>query len=139
MIAEAVLTLLLAVFPRGMGADYVRVHREEIAHVAGDAATAHGVPVPVLVSVAWYESRVGADPAAYGGWGAPRDRLHRHEAGTADHAASALALGLRQCGSWSGAVAHFRSGLCRPWQPTHRQYVANVMHLVDRITPEPQS
>jgi len=111
-----------------------------IPSAAAEAATAYDVPVGVLLVAAWLESHAGCDPASGGCWGAPIDARHRLTAGRASHAASALSLGFRGtarrrgCGTWEGAVSHFRCGLCRcPPPPGGGYTAAYAIGLAERV------
>ena len=106
MTAAAWIVALLAAYPH-------LAHRPcVVARASQIAAARFGVPVGVLLAVAVLESHLGCAPRSGGCWGAPVSRTRRQTAGRADHAASALALGFRRCGSWPGAVSHFRWGRC---------------------------
>ena len=94
---------------------------------ADRASREHGVPVRLLLAVGYRESHLGCAPRSGGCWGAPASRTRRGSPGRASHAASALALGYRRCGTWAGAVLHFRAGVCRSVR--HGAYVASVMRL----------
>lgn len=107
-----------------------RTHDAIVA--AGVEAESIGVPAAILFSVARRESHFACAPGERS-WGAPIDSRHRHTAGTPMHAARALRRGYDVCGTWSGAVGRFRSGLCRPWQAVHRSYVASVTRDVETI------
>lgn len=111
--------------------DCIHRRRDAIIEDATQAATAHGVPVRLLLAVGFRESHWGCAPASGGCWGAPRDRAHRSTAGRAAHAASALRLGHSRCGSWVGAVAHFRCGACAC--VGRERYIASVMHLAGGV------
>lgn len=130
MTAAEALALLLAALPvsrpyRGC----IDARRDVIVADADAASREHGVPVALLLSVGYLESHLGCARGSGGCWGAPRDRAHRHSPGRASHAASALALGHRRCGSWEGAVAHFRGGLCTG----HAGYVRAAVGMWRRV------
>ena len=112
MSAAAWIVALLAAYPHLAHRACVEARAPQIAADADAAAARHGVPVETLLAVAVLESHLGCAPRSGGCWGAPVSRTRRQTAGRADHAASALALGYRRCGSWPGAVSHFRSGRC---------------------------
>lgn len=108
--------------------------RETIAASAEAAAAAHGVPVALLLSVAYLESHLGCSPRSGGCWGAPISRTRRGVAGGADRAASALALGYRRCGGTpEGAVSSFRWGRCRVPVGAHGYGPADVLRLAARV------
>ena len=108
--------------------------RETIAASADAAAAAHGVPVALLLSVAYLESHLGCSRGSGGCWGAPISRTRRGVAGGADRAASALALGYRRCGGTpEGAVASFRWGRCRVPSGAHGYGPADVLRLAARV------
>jgi hypothetical protein len=130
--AARLLAALLGMLGHSRHTPCIERHRDAIAERAAAAETAHGVPPAVLLVVGLLESHWGCHPASGGCWGAPVDRRHRLTAGTPDHAARALARSRAVCGSWAGAIARFRSGLCAPWQPAHRAYVATALRLVAR-------
>jgi hypothetical protein len=109
----------------------IEAHRAQI-EAAGAEAESIGVPAAILFAVARRESHFACAPGERS-WGAPVDRRHRHTAGGPMHAARALARSFAVCGTWRGAVGRFRSGLCDPWQPMHRSYVASVMRDVETI------
>jgi hypothetical protein len=85
---------------------------DRIIEQAEAAAVAHDVPPSILLTVAFLETHLGADPGEAGGWGSPVDRFHRHTAGTADSAARDLATSYRVCGGWLAALRRYRTGLC---------------------------
>lgn len=123
--AEALAAILSLLGPHVLHGACIARRREEIAADADAASREHGVPVRLLLAVGLLESHWGCAPASGGCWGAPRDRDHRHSAGRASHAASALALGHRRCATWRGAVAHFRGGRCTG----HDRYVATALRI----------
>ena len=88
--------------------------RDAIVAQAARAADAHGVPVGLLLVVAFLESHVGQDRGSGGCWGAPASPRRRNVAGTAAHSARALARSFEVCGgaSWLRAVTRYRSGRC---------------------------
>lgn len=108
--------------------------REAIASTATAAAEAHGIPVALLLSVAYLESHLGCSAHSGGCWGAPISRARRGVAGDADRAASALALGYRRCGGTpEGAVSSFRWGRCSV-PPGARGYgPADVLRFAARV------
>ena len=112
MTAAAWIVALLAAYPHLAHRPCVVARASQIAADADSAAARYAVPVGVLLAVAVLESHLGCAPRSGGCWGAPVSRTRRQTAGRADHAASALALGFRRCGSWPGAVSHFRFGVC---------------------------
>lgn len=132
---QLLLTALLAMFPHLRHASCVHARAATIAAEVEHAERAYGVPPAVMLVVGLYESHWGCAPGSGGCWGAPVSRARRNVAGTPGHAARALARSFAVCGSWRGAVARFRSGLCTARQPTHRQYVRSVAALVARIDP----
>ncbi len=126
--AQALVALLAALTLRRPYAGCLDARRAQVVADADAAARAHGVPVALLLAVGYAESHLGCARGSGGCWGAPASRLHRHAPGRASHAASALALGHRRCGTWTGALAHFRGGLCTG----HAGYVARVGGLWTR-------
>lgn len=113
MTAAQALAALLAVLPASRPHRACLTARAERVIADADAASrAHGVPVALLLATGYAESHLGCAPRSGGCWGAPISRALRHTPGRASHAASALALGYRRCGSWTGALASFRCGEC---------------------------
>lgn len=131
--AEAWITALLTVSPSLQHRACIRAHLQEIAHQATESAQAHSIPLGLLLSVAVHESHLGCHPASGGCWGAPSSRLHRHRAGNASHAASALALGYRRCRTDEGAIAHFRWGRCHVPAHPHGYGPSSVLRLAERV------
>ena len=130
MTAAQALAALLAVLPaRRPYAACLTARTERVIADADAASREHGVPVALLLSVGYAESHLGCARGSGGCWGAPVSRTARHTAGRASHAASALALGHRRCGTWMGALAHFRGGRC----VGHAGYVARVGGLWQRV------
>jgi len=126
--------LLLAVPVPARERSCILARRETIAASADAAAAAHGVPVALLLSVAYLESHLGCSAHSGGCWGAPISRTRRGVAGGADRAASALALGYRRCGGTpEGAVSSFRWGLCRVPAGAHGYGPADVMRFAARV------
>jgi hypothetical protein len=110
----------------------IRDRTEAIVAMATASSARYRVPPSVLLVVAFMETHLGTDDGEGGGWGAPIDAQHPHQAGTSDHAARILARGRKVCGSWRGALSWFRSGQCLP--PPHAEtYVRNGMRLIERI------
>lgn len=105
---------------------------DSIIEGAVAASTAHDVPVGLLLTVGWVESHLGCAVHSGGSWGAPISPTNRHVAGGPSHAARALHSGFAACGSWSGAVGRFRSGLCRPTDRGHQHYVDVAMRVWQR-------
>ena len=110
-VTAILLISLLALFPHAPARRCIESNATQIAAEADAASEAHHVPPEILVAVAFEESWLACHPGEHS-WGAPVSRTHRHVAGGAFHAASALALGFRRCGTWSRAVHHFRNGRC---------------------------
>lgn len=130
MTAAHALAALLAVLPlRRPYAACLAARTERVIADADAASRAHGVPVALLLAVGYAESHLGCARGSGGCWGAPASRTARHAPGRASHAASALALGHRRCGTWMGALAHFRGGRC----VGHAGYVARVGGLWQRV------
>ena len=126
--------LLLAVPVPARERTCILARRETIAASADAAAAAHGIPVALLLSVAYLESHLGCARGSGGCWGAPISRTRRGVAGGADRAASALALGYRRCGQTDeGAVSSFRWGLCRPPRGAHGYGPADVLAFAARV------
>jgi len=110
---QLILAVLLSMFrPPADVRARLDARQEQIVTQATEAAAAHGIPVGLLLFVGFAETHLGTDRAEGGGWGAPVSPVRRHTAGTADHAARALAHSYLVCHSWRGAVARFRTGLC---------------------------
>lgn len=107
-----ILAALLILRPHSPARSCIDARHDEIVSMATRSAETFDVPVALLLVVGFSETHFGCDPASGGNWGAPRDRNHRQTAGTSDSAASALALGYRECRTWLGAVSHFRCGRC---------------------------
>lgn len=127
--AQALAALLLVLPLRRPYAPCLAARAARVVADADAASRAHGVPVALLLSVGYAESHLGCAPRSGGCWGAPASRDARHTPGRASHAASALALGHRACGTWPGAVAHFRCGRC----VCAGSYVARVAGLWRRV------
>ena len=126
--------LLLAVPVPAAERACILARRETIAASADAAAEAHGVPVALLLSVAYLESHLGCSRGSGGCWGAPISRARRGVAGGPASAASALALGYRRCGGTpEGAVASFRWGLCRVPVGARGYGPADVMRFAARV------
>ena len=131
MTAAQALALLLAALPvRRPYAACLTARAPRVIADADAASRAHGVPVALLLSVGYAESHLGCAPRSGGCWGAPVSRGARHTPGRASHAASALALGHRVCGTWAGAVSHFRCGLC-VCAGSYTARVTGLWHRVD--------
>lgn len=130
--ASLLLTALLSLFhgvpPYNM--QRITITRQNIVQNAAESERQFGVPAGLMLSVAWMESRLGSDRASGGCWGAPTSPQRRQVAGTPLQAARAMARSFEVCRSWEGAVARFRSGLCRA--PQHQRYINNVMSIARR-------
>ena len=132
--AAWLVALLLAVRVPVAERRCIVARREAIASTATAAAEAHGVPVALLLSVAYLESHLGCSRGSGGCWGAPISRARRGVAGGPDRAASALALGYRRCGGTpEGAVSSFRWGLCRVPPGAQGYGPADVMAFAARV------
>ena len=132
--AAWLVALLLAVRVPAAERACIVARREAIASTATAAAAAHGVPVALLLSVAYLESHLGCSAHSGGCWGAPISRARRGVAGGPDRAASALALGYRRCGGTpEGAVASFRWGRCSVPVGAHGYGPADVMAFAARV------
>ena len=132
--AAWLVALLLAVRVPVAERACIVARRETIAASAEAAAAAHGVPVALLLSVAYLESHLGCSRGSGGCWGAPISRARRGVAGGPDRAASALALGYRRCGGTpEGAVSSFRWGLCRVPAGARGYGPATVMRFAARV------
>lgn len=111
----ALVTILALLPPNALAGRCIARNRDRIVAAADRAAAEQGVPPAVLLGVAMLESHVGCTTGrGNASWGAPISRARRGVAGGARESASALAWGRRRCGSWVGALAHYRCGLCRP-------------------------
>lgn len=131
-LAATYLAALLALYPHALHRERIIAARESIAQRLSDGETVNGVPVSVLLAVAWHESHLGFARGSGGCWGAPINAAHRLTAGTSVNAARVLARGHTYCrGSWRGAVGFFRSGVCSGG--THADYVVRVGGLVRRL------
>lgn len=126
---------ILAMFPTApaRSVQSIRARQTTIEQNLLASESIHGVPMGIMLMVAWAETHVGGDINEGGNWGAPIDPQHRHTAGTPLHAARALRRSYEVCGSWYRAVARFRSGLCRPHNPTHQRYTRTVTYLARRL------
>ncbi len=132
MTPAAILAALLSLYPRSPAAQCLHARRGAILDALEHAHRAHPeVPTGLLAAIGWHESHLGCARASGGCWGSPRDRDHRHTAGTPTDAARDLAHALRACGSTVGAIARFRGGSCRPGP--HSAYVARVAALAARL------
>ena len=132
--AAWLVALLLAVRVPAAERACIVARRDTIASTATAAAEAHGIPVALLLSVAYLESHLGCSAHSGGCWGAPISRARRGVAGGPDRAASALALGYRRCGGTpEGAVASFRWGLCRVPVGARGYGPATVMRFAARV------
>jgi hypothetical protein len=129
----AALLAILPGVPQPMHGCMRRRHDRIVEEIAR-AADRHGVPPAVLLVVGLLESHYGCAPGSGGCWGAPIDRAHRLTAGTPDHAAVALAHSFEACGTWAGAVARFRCGLCRCPARIVRGYTPEfAARLIERV------
>ena len=135
MIGVQILYALLLLYP-GPQSRCIELRFQSIAASAMESEQLYGVPVEVFLATSFLETHLGCDPGSGGGFGAPISRSDRHTAGTAASHGSALALGLRQCGTahgWLAAVSHYRTGRCR-WPVTYPGYTAvYAIHLANRI------
>lgn len=132
--AAWIAALLLAVRVPAVERACIVARRDTIAASAEAAAVAHGVPVALLLSVAYLESHLGCSAHSGGCWGAPISRTRRGVAGGPDRAASALALGYRRCGGTDeGAVSSFRWGRCRVPAGAHGYGPADVLAFAARV------
>jgi len=104
-----------------------------IAAQAEEGERIHGVPVSILLVVGFTETHLGCDNNEGGNWGAPISRFRRHVAGTHLHAANALRRSFEVCGDWFGAIARFRSGLCRPTNPRYFTSIRSRVLLIRRL------
>lgn len=128
----AILAALIALYPRSPALPCLRARAGAIVAALDAAHRAHrDVPIGLLAAVGWHESHLGCARASGGCWGSPRDRDHRHTAGTPTDAARDLSHALRACGTTEGAIARFRGGSCRPGR--HTAYVARVAALAARL------
>lgn len=110
---EALLSALLSLLPpMEQVRPCLRETHNRIVQHATAASAQHGVPPSILLVVGYSETHLGCDRASGGNWGAPVSPLRRHEAGTAHHAARALATSKRVCGTWQRAINRFRCGNC---------------------------
>jgi hypothetical protein len=108
----------------------IQEQKESIVSMAAASSARYGVPPSVLLAVGFMETHLGTDDGEGGGWGAPIDAQHPHQAGTSDHAARILARGRKVCGCWRGAVSYFRSGKCYPPEFAQK-YVRAGMILIE--------
>ena len=131
--ASAWITALLLAYPSAAHRVCIQHQRQQIAADAEEAAHRHGIPVAMLMSVAFLESHLGCNPRSGGCWGAPIDRDHRHTAGRAEQTASALALGVRRCGTDERAINHFRWGTCRRTRRAHGYGPESVFRVAERV------
>lgn len=132
-IITAALSLFLSLRPPLPIRRCIEARAARISRRAAEASREHGVPVAIILSVGWLESHLGCDPRSGGSWGSPTDRNHRLRAGGPWHTARDLATSYRVCGSWTGAVARYRCGLCN-CTPRVGYGVRDVDRLVYRIT-----
>lgn len=124
MNTAAILAMLLVLRPHSPAQSCIDRRHDEIVEMATRSSTAYQVPVALLLVVGFNETHLGCDAGEGGGWGAPIDAEHRQTAGTSDSAASALALGHRECRTWLGAVSHFRCGRCSTCPAAQPGYTA---------------
>lgn len=110
--AALLLALLLSLRPPADLRPCLTARAPEIARAAGEAQALTGVPAELVLAVGYLETHLGCARGSGGCWGAPVSRRRRAVAGTHLHSARALAWGRRRCGSWHGAVSHYRCGLC---------------------------
>jgi hypothetical protein len=133
---EVLFAALLALMPRvpqPMRGCIARRQGRIVAQIA-QARETYGVPPAVMLVIGLLESHYGCAPRSGGCWGAPIDRAHRSTAGTSNQAALALANGFRACGTWRGAIARFRCGLCRCPMRSGRGYTPRyAVGLVERV------
>jgi hypothetical protein len=132
-LARALLAALLTIFPHAPARACLVARTDALAAALASAEASRGVPAGLMLAVAFRETWVGCHPHEGGNWGAPRPGANRHLAGTPDDAARAMARSYAVCGSWAGAVGRYRSGLCAPWNPVHRAYVAATLRLAARL------
>lgn len=116
----------------------IEAHRATIERNAQASLDVHGVPIGVILAIAFQETHLGTDRYEGGGWGAPISPNHRNTAGTPMHAARALATSYERCGhNWQRAVSRFQSGLCVPIAgfrgALHRTHLQDVTGLVRRL------
>lgn len=130
---HVLIALLINLIPHSPYLACIRANEAAIASTLAKSEHDYGVPPSVLLVVGLLESHLGCNPRSGGCWGAPIDMQHRNVAGTPLHAARALASSYRVCGTWRGAIGRFRSGLCRPTQHAHTQYVARAMTWIERL------
>jgi hypothetical protein len=130
----AFLAMLLALYrpPQNIARCLERRHDRIIAQ-ADAAAEAHQVPVTILLVTAFLETHIGCDRGEGDGWGAPAHASTPHVAGTADNAASSLALGFRTCHTWLSAVRNYRRGLCDR-EPLIGYTAAYALHVVELVS-----
>lgn len=130
-----IISALLAHFHHMPARHCIEAHRVAIATDAAAASERYNVPPEILISIGWEESWLSCHPGELS-WGAPISRTRRHVPGGPFQAASSLAFGMRQCGTWLGAVHHFRNGRCSGGRVVG--YTAEqAMHLAERIAPVP--
>ena len=134
MNAAAFLAALLALLPvPAARRACIVARRDAIIAQADAAALADGVPVGVLLVVAFLESHIGCAPRSGACWGAPIDPRHRQTAGNARSASRALAWGYRRCHTTLGAISHFRSGRCVSGRLVGYR-PEDAVRLLDRVT-----
>ena len=112
MTSSAVFLALLALFPRLGRLPCVVAHAPRIVAQA-DAGRELGVPPGLVLVVGLLESQWGCARGSGGCWGAPAHASTPDVAGGVRETVSALDLGWSRCGTWSGALHHFRCGGCR--------------------------
>lgn len=135
MTAEALLLLFLGFFRHVPEPANSCIQRNlpRIAAQAQEGFDVHGVPPSILLVTGFTETHLGCDSNEGGNWGAPISRLRRHTAGTHLHAANAMRRSHEVCGDWLGAIARFRSGLCRPTQPRYFHAIRSRVLLIRRL------
>ncbi|HEX3059312.1 MAG TPA: hypothetical protein VHP62_08115 [Usitatibacter sp.] len=112
--AELLLVALLSLFrTNALAAHCIERNRASIIASADQAEREMGVPVGVLLAIAYLETHLGCTTGdGRANWGAPISASRRHTHGTAYHSAHALAWSFRVCGTWDRAVSRYRGGYC---------------------------
>lgn len=126
--AAALVAALALAFPASS-----HLLRLDVADAIVRAATVHHVPVAIVASVAWCESRAGTAPR-YASLAGVRvaHRYIRSDALSADIAARSLARRRAECGSWPRALVSYRWGRgCSSADPT--RYAPRVLRVARRL------
>ena len=112
--------------------DLAPMLRLDVAASVTNAATTHGVPVPMLAAVCFAESRMGTVARYASLCGTRVHHAYVNGALSADIAARSLRRRRAECGSWPRALAAYRWGRgCSSTDPTG--YARRVLRVARRL------